>query len=535
MTTTTTRQRLFRRTRRCRTIFLIHVVIVFCLTYFAKETKMLKSESSLYFLSVSHEESVAKLDSQGKNNNKGIIDPGNRSHNISRNTFFSTSTTTMQPIKVNNDGQVDWINQEWLVKGTHGEPARIYFAHVGKTGGTSLEKSILLDRVVKRQALSCLKRKMTIMMDQNNHTKSRTGTSSIEDIWFDCLNKNMAERKKPRHTSSGTTHLGRQVWLHKHTDETHKGSEKEADERFFLFHVANTFLFTARNPLARVISAFNYHHYRFRLKNARASSRAKQKSKKQENPTTRTRLFGKERPLPKSYRSKTTDNKFLLECFDNMNDIAEGLKQQEQEQHQVRIPTSSSSVECLRLARQILSGQWSASSSSPRSSRYPPTNIVSLGQPHRSVLQHFYHNYQYYLDETIAERPDVPVVVIRTEHLWDDVRRLNNALIQMRQQRQVILQNTPECCQNKNHQEGRVTYTMSLKRTTATLTRTQKSKTFCPTCTPIFRMGVSIMQILQILPIVIYQRVFQPLTDAAPYVVQSTKSWKPIKQSSCER
>ena len=28
----------------------------------------------------------------------------------------------------------------------------------------------------------------------------------------------------------------------------------------------------------------------------------------------------------------------------------------------------------------------------------------------------------------IAERPDVPVVVIRTEHLWDDVHRLNNVL-----------------------------------------------------------------------------------------------------------
>ena len=396
---------------------------------------MLTPESSMYFLSASHEESVRILGFQRKNNKKGKVDPGNRSHNISRNAFFSTSTTTMQTEKVKDDDRVDWINQEWLVKGTHGESARIYFAHVGKTGGTSLETSILLDRVAKRRALSCLKGKMTIMMDQNNRTKYDTGTSSMEDIWFDCLNQNLEEGKESQRASSRTTHLGRQVWLHKHTAEARTGSEKEADERFFLFHVANTFLFTVRNPLARVISAFNYHNNRLRLLNARASSRVKEKPEEQENSTT-TRLLGKEQPLTKSYRSKTTDNKFLLECFDNMNDIAEGLKQQEQEQHQVRRPTSSSSVDCLRLARQILSGQWSASSSSPRSSRNPTTNILSLGDPRLSVLQHFYHNYQYYLDETIAERPEVPVVVIRTEHLWDDARRLNNALIQMRQQRQ---------------------------------------------------------------------------------------------------
>ena len=413
---------------------------------------MLTPESSLYFLSASHEEPVPILDFHGNNNHKGKIDPGNRSHNISKSTFFSTSTATMQTAKVNDDDDVDWINQEWLVK-TQGEPARIYFAHVGKTGGTSLEDSILLDRVVKRRALSCLKGNTTITMDQNNRTKSETGTSSMEDIWFDCLNQKLAEWDKPRRASSLTTHLGRQVWMHKHTEEARKGSRKDTDARFFLFHVANTFLFTARNPLARVISAFNYHNHYLRLKNAKESSPAKEETKKQENPTT-TRLLGKERPLPESYRPNITDKKFLLECFRNMNDIAEGLKQQEQEQHQVRKPTSSSSVECLRLARQILSGQWSASSS-PRNSRDPTTNILSLGDPTESTLQHFYHNYQYYLHETIAERPDVPVVVIRTEHLWDDVRRLNNALIRMRQQRHVILQNTPECCQQQESSKRR--------------------------------------------------------------------------------
>ena len=115
----------------------------------------------------------------------------------------------------------------------------------------------------------------------------------MEDIWFNCLNQKLAEWDKPRHASSLTTHLGHQVWMHKHTEEARKGSQKDTDERFFLFHVANTFLFTARNPLARVISAFNYHYHYLRLKNAKESSPAKEESKKQENPTT-TRLLRKE-------------------------------------------------------------------------------------------------------------------------------------------------------------------------------------------------------------------------------------------------
>ena len=327
----------------------------------------------------------------------------------------------------------DWIDQ-WLVEGTRGNPARIHFAHVGKTGGTSLEVSILLQKTVKRQALSCFTQEMRTR--RNNQSSNRKNTPSkvapqnattiLDDLYWKCFNQSMTEHDRHLASKDVTlttfgTHLGRHVWMHQHTDEALPAFSRQIEERYFVGEVTNTFLFSVRNPLSRVISAFNYHknHLLFEAKKA-----TKLQEQHQKRPPHHRSTHYPPRPM---------DAKFLLECFQNMNDVAQSLQDERrqlsmrsQQQHQQQEfssqktikeddSVSSSSLTCPELARRILQNQWSTT--------------PQLGNPLQSVLQHFYHSYQYYFDDTVAHRPDVPIVVIRMEHLWDDVRRLNMALL----------------------------------------------------------------------------------------------------------
>ena len=321
-----------------------------------------------------------------------------------KNTSSKTATGALQDA-------FDWVHQ-WLVEGTNGEPARIYFAHVGKTGGTSLEKSVLLNRLAKSKSLPCLMRDMQRWMAQNRndyqptHDKNTTSVPSsvMEKIWWTCLNDSTSQLErlasKAGATMSNTatiTHIGRQVWFHKHIEEPYRGSVMEKAIRYFSFHVANTFLFTVRSPISRIVSAFHYHQHRLSLE-------VKRPAKNRQYPL---------RPM---------DAKFLLQCYKTMDDVAQALLRLQQANGTNNNPQPEHDTSCLTLARQVLSGQaWSLNSQSPMDTR--------------PKLTHFQHNYQYYLRETIGQRPEIPIVVVRMESLWDDVRRLNNALIRMNETR----------------------------------------------------------------------------------------------------
>ena len=58
----------------------------------------------------------------------------------------------------------------------HGEPARILFVHVGKTGGLSLEIGVPFSLRVERNALQCL-------MNRTNHGGERRRKLSLEEEW----------------------------------------------------------------------------------------------------------------------------------------------------------------------------------------------------------------------------------------------------------------------------------------------------------------------------------------------------------------
>lgn len=269
--------------------------------------------------------------------------------------------------------------QTWLVDNLQGEPARILFIHVGKTGGVSLKKTIPLDIEAKRKRLNCLRaRTRTETIHRSSSSRRRSPSPPLlEEIWAECYQPTVVvadERKTPPLLPP----LARHVFAHKHLASAFYG---RTDMEWILFQT-NTFLITTRNPVARIVSSFNYHR--------------------------REAAAGRRR-------------RFFWMCFDNVDMLFDCLLQSRR-RRKIQPKTNETELTvlnkcgdtlmmhenktCLDWAKAVLQGKG----------------------PAQRGLHHFHHNYQYYMDVTMKRRPHVPVLVVRTEHLWDDAKRLDIAL-----------------------------------------------------------------------------------------------------------
>ena len=236
----------------------------------------------------------------------------------------------------------NWTH-DWLVNRLRGEPARILLVHVGKTGGQSL-KSLPLWVGLKRDALGCL-------MNRTKYAEDSGRKTSLEQEWAHCF-----KTRKPEPA------LGKHVLAEKHV---FSALFKKEQMEWVLDNV-NTFLITTRNPVARIVSAFNYHRHN---------------TIKQINHT-------------RNERQRRPDLKFYLDCFPNVDAVANSL---------IASRNKTMPDACVDLAKAILQGK------SP-------------------CLPHFRFNYHYYVNFTMDQKPDAAVVVVRTEHLWNDSRSLDFAL-----------------------------------------------------------------------------------------------------------
>lgn len=134
---------------------------------------------------------------------------------------------------------------------------------------------------------------------------------------------------------------------------------------------ATIFLVTLRNPISRAVSAFNFDHPR------------------NNNPSLYTT------GMPESLRH------FFVQCFPTIQHLADLIDIVE---HHQGFPSDDQRT-CYDTAKKTLAG-----------------NGPSDGAAHLKM------NYQFYYQLSMAYYPERPVLVIRTEHLWNDLLKIDQML-----------------------------------------------------------------------------------------------------------
>ena len=89
--------------------------------------------------------------------------------------------------------------------------------------------------------------------------------------------------------------------------------------------------------------------------------------------------------------------KFYGHCFLNNDAVADNL---------ITSMNKTAPDSCVDLAKTILQGKG----------------------PTSDDLHHFHFNYHFYASFTMDQKPDAAMVVVHTEHLWNDAKCLNFAL-----------------------------------------------------------------------------------------------------------
>jgi hypothetical protein len=112
----------------------------------------------------------------------------------------------------------------------------IYFIHVGKTGGTTLVKSLQLNRTVG--AVKCMVTKLN-----RGRRRQDAGLGYYGDK-IPCYKHSQNESQLVRHIA-GFFHM--------------RGVGLSHEERTWLLNNTNVFLFAIRDPIDRIISSYNYH------------------------------------------------------------------------------------------------------------------------------------------------------------------------------------------------------------------------------------------------------------------------------------
>jgi hypothetical protein len=265
------------------------------------------------------------------------------------------------------------VAHEWLEKGTQGETPRILLVHVGKTGGSSMRLSLNVEMWQMREKVDCLMRKT-----QNNQTSIlRTSNKAM----VECSPKTDS-RKNRRRRNLKTSLMARQLITILHLFHRDQYTPVQMD---WILSNANTFLITTRLPVSRVVSTFYY-----RL----------------------DRNFNKE-DSKRKHDANDTYVQFYLDCFRTFDDLAQAMLMLSSspgrvaegvvgESHQT---TKQFSTHCQKLGERVLQGK----------------------QLYRG-MQHFDKGFHHYMQYTMVKRPDIPVVVVRTEHLWEDATKLAHAM-----------------------------------------------------------------------------------------------------------
>ena len=242
---------------------------------------------------------------------------------------------------------------------------RIYLIHVGKAGGTTLTRALMLDNTTAPIDPHYVDKSGRVIVPYNvaaiavkcmvNMARVATVTTVGPDgnitfnIHGDWKEGTSACYKYP----PGISQLTRRT-LGVYHMQGHPYSE---EEKAWLLNNTNMFLFTVRDPIERLVSAYNYHRHQYRN-------------------VTKFPQFAK----------------FYAECFPTgLDSMIDDLR-------------NGTSVECVTMGVKALLGK------------------ISDGG------EHFEFNYEHYWKYALGQRPNHSVAVLRTEHVWEDVIHLDQDL-----------------------------------------------------------------------------------------------------------
>ena len=226
------------------------------------------------------------------------------------------------------------------------------YIHVGKAGGLTLDR-----HVIKTQKRA---KKLACVIHEMETTESNATTAVVlEAAMTKCMPGYRSENRLSQAVLS-FLHL----WHARFSDE-------QID---FVLNHTNTFLYTVRSPVRRVVSAFNYHRYE-------ATGRSKEAAR------------------------------FFAECYADMEELGQALR-----------PDTTADANYLN---KYTYGNRTALSDWCRKKARASLAGTEGALPRCS---HFKYNYGHYVGQTLGVRPGRHVVAVRTEHLWEDAAALDAAL-----------------------------------------------------------------------------------------------------------
>ena len=296
---------------------------------------------------------------------------------------------TLEPDKIstikNNSSSFNWTST-WLnaIPSNHHASPYILYVHVGKTGGIALERGIPISTKNVVLTLECIVR--------------LTATNvSLHDARQSCLHQ--------IYRNKATAELAKHVLAHKHLWSALYESQSKSNPHLpnlmeFAMQNLDTILITTRNPIDRVVSNFNYQRNELVEQYVKKTEGREEKERIQSSPY---KFSGN--GIKESFYNCFTDVRYMakeLLHFFHLDDT---------DSHSMALQTTSNNSNIVY--NNMNCGQLANATLSPEQS---------------GKLNHYTWNYRWYKQFTIDKRPEVPLLVVRTEYLWQDTTNIEEAL-----------------------------------------------------------------------------------------------------------
>lgn len=281
-------------------------------------------------------------------------------------TATAATTTVLEPETTTANHDRDSPS---LINGED-SPVLMYI-HVGKTGGYTLDS--VLRSNCEWYGLKTAK----------------------EDCWalYNSINQDPSTQQQQQLPFSQGSHLSHYTRSTMHLDPRRQNAR--------WINEATAFLVSARNPIDRAVSAFDMDHIRNNKKSIHR------------------------RPKLKQMRQR-----FYEECFPTAEKLAQGLVATAADTDTARDNNSSMSMSTTSIDHDDDGDDNDTKEEDePCSSEYAH-QVLTGTSPYDYLNTHLEYNYQFYRDETWGDNnnKDKAIMVVRTEHLWDDVSNLDRQL-----------------------------------------------------------------------------------------------------------